>query len=344
MILASKTISGIPIAGRRPRWIVLPVLVCLAMRTAPGHAQGADAEMRTVARELARQGADAFEQRDYATALDRLTRAYSLFRAPTISLMQARALARLGRLVEALDKYEETQRLPLGDEPPDPFLKAVGEAKHEAEQLRARVPRLSIQVRAVHGRLEGLSVQLDGKPVPSALLDVERPVDPGMHQVTVKANAYAPVVRQAQLAEGDRVAIEIALDVPRKAQLIDEPEAKPPAPDAVRISTDDPSPTPVWGWLGVGVGTVGLAAFGISGVVALQKKSDLDAVCRPGCPASAAQDIDSFRTMRTISYVSLVAGAASLGVGGYLLLSGSPESAHIAVSVGPANASIGGAF
>ena len=147
MISVSKPARGIAIA--RPRWIVAAVLIVLAIRTAPGHAQGADAEMRTVARELARQGADAFEQRDYATAMDRLTRAYSLFRAPTISLMQARALARLGRMVEALDKYEETQRLPLGDEPPDAFLKAVGEAKDEAQELRTRVPRISIQVRAL---------------------------------------------------------------------------------------------------------------------------------------------------------------------------------------------------
>jgi hypothetical protein len=344
MISVSKSARRIPMARRRPRWIALPALLLLAIRTAPAHAQGADPEMRTVARELARQGADAFEQRDYATAMDRLTRAYSLFRAPTISLMQARALARLGRLVEALDKYEETQRLPLGDEPPDPFLKAVGEAKNEAQELRTRVPRISIQVRAVHGRLDGLSVQLDGKPVPSALLDVERPIDPGMHEVTVKANTYDPVVRQAQLAEGDRVAIQIALDVPRKAQPMDEPEANSPAPDAPRSSTNEPSERALWGWIGIGVGTVGLSAFAVSGVVALQRKSDLDAVCRPGCPPSAAQDIDSFRTMRTISYVSLVAGAASLGLGGYLLLTGSPESAHVAVTVGPANASVGGAF
>ena len=342
MISASNPARGIPIARRRPRWLVAPVLIFLAIRTAPGHAQGADAEMRTVAREMARQGADAFDQRDYATALDRLTRAFSLFRAPTISLMQARSLARLGRLVEALDKYEETQRLPLGDEPPDAFLKAVGEAKDETQDLRARVPRISIQVRAVHGRLDGLSVQLDGKPVPSALLDVERPIDPGMHQVTVKANTYDPVVRQAELAEGDRVAIQIALDVPRKSQPMGGPEAT--SPNALLSSTNDPSARPLWGWIGVGVGTVGLAAFAVSGVVALQRKSDLDAVCRPGCPPSAAQDIDSFRTMRTISYVSLVAGAASLGLGGYLLLTGSPESAHVAVTVGPTSAGVGGAF
>ena len=116
------------------------------------HAQGVDAETRTVARELARQGADAFERHDYTTALDRLTRAFSLFSAPTISVMQARSLVHLGRFVEALDKYEETQRMSLGDDSPDAFRQAVNEAKSEAEELRARIPRLLIRVRTTSVR------------------------------------------------------------------------------------------------------------------------------------------------------------------------------------------------
>jgi hypothetical protein len=318
-------------------------ILILAMKAAPSHAQGVDAETRTVARDMAGQGADAFDHGDYATALDRLTRAYSLYQAPTISLMQARSLARLGRLVEALDKYEQTQRLPLGDGAPDTFVKAVRLAQDEAQELRARIPRLSIHVRADHGQLDGLSVQLDGKPVPSTLLDVERLIDPGMHQVTVKANAYDPLVRQAELAEGGHVALEIVLDSPRRAQPMGGgPEVKVPGPVAVRSST--PSQRRLFGWLGVGVGSVGLAASAISGVVALNRKSDLDAVCQPGCPPSAAHDIDSFRTMRTISYVSLVAGGAALGIGGYLLLTGSPESTHVGVSVGPAHVGVKGTF
>jgi hypothetical protein len=92
------------------------------------------------------------------------------------------------------------------------------------------------------------------------------------------------------------------------------------------------------------VGSAGLVSSAITGAVALHEKSTLDSVCQPGCPASAAQDIDSFRTMRTLSYVSLAVGAASLGIGGYLLLSGSRDTAHVGVSLGPTHAGVRGAF
>jgi hypothetical protein len=343
MISAFRRTSRISMARRKARWILTPVLLVI-MRAPAGHAQSAGAETRTVARDLARQGADAFDQQDYATALDRLTRAYSLFRAPTISLMQARALTRLGRLVEALDKYEETHHTALGDEPSEAFVKAMNDAKAEGDELRPRIPRLLIKIRAADGRADGLSVQLDGKPVPAALLDVERPVDPGTHQVAVTAHNYESLVRYTRLTEGDRVVLELPLaPVSKAARTVGRAPAAP-KPEPSPSSPAEPATTAVWGWLGVAVGTAGLASSAITGVVALQRKSTLDSVCRPGCPSSAAEDIDSFRSMRTISYVSLAVGAASLGLGGYLLLSGSPEAAHVGVSVGPGNAGIGGAF
>jgi hypothetical protein len=303
-----------------------------------------DAETRTVARELARQGADAFERHDYTTALDRLTRALSLFRAPTISLMQARCLTRLGRLVEALDKYEETQRMSLGDDAPDAYRQAVNEAKGEAEELRSRIPRVLIRVRATSSRVEGLKVQLDGKPLPAALLDVERPIDPGTHQISVTAPNCEPVMRSMTLAEGERAALEIPLDPASKAA--SPAAAEPVAPTAETASppATGSSSAATWGWVSVGAGAAGLVTFAVTGAIALDKKSSLDAVCRPGCPPSAANDIDSFRTMRTISYVSLAAGVAAIGIGGYVLLSGSRDSAHVGVSIGPGTASVGGAF
>jgi len=308
------------------------------------HAQGVDAETRTVARELARQGADAFERHDYATALDRLTRAFSLFRAPTISIMQARSLVRLGRLVEALDKYEETQRMSLADDAPDAFRQAVNEAKGEAEELRARIPRVLVRVRATSGRIEGLKVQLDGKPLPPALLDVERPIDPGTHQISVTASNCEPVARHTKLAEGERAVLDIPLDPASTSAPPAAPEPVAPKAETAPPPVIESSSTAPWGWVGVGAGVAGLATFAVSGAIALDRKKSLDAVCHPGCPPDAADDIVSFRRMRTISYVSLAAGIAAVGIGGYVLLSGSRDSAHVGVSIGPGTAGIGGAF
>jgi hypothetical protein len=258
--------------------------------------------------------------------------------------MQARSLARLGRLVEALDKYEETQRMSLGDDAPDAFRQAVNEAKGEAEELRARIPRLLVRVRTASGRIEGLKVQLDGKPLPAALLDVERPIDPGRHQISVTASNGETVMRYTTLAEGERAALEIPLDPAPKPAPTAAPEPVAPKAETASPPVIESSSTAPWGWIGVGAGVAGLATFAVSGAIALDKKKSLDAVCQPGCPPNAADEIDSFRRMRTTSYVSLAAGVAGIGIGGYVLLSGSRDSAHVGVSIGPGTAGVGGAF
>jgi hypothetical protein len=323
----------------------LALVLALACWAPVGHAQELDAETRTMARDLARQGADAFDQADYATALDRLNRAYSLYHAPTIALMQARALARLGRLLEALDRYEETLRMPVGNDAPEAFRIAVSDAKREGEDLRARIPRLLIRVRSARGIPEGLSVLLDGKPVPAALLNVERPIDMGAHEVTATAPGYHSVTKSAMLGERGSITLDIDLD---EIAMGTAPPAFAPA--AAKPAAEQPSPKSamrprVLGWTFIGVAAAGLATSAITGVIALGEKSELDDVCKPtGCPPSSERDIDSFRAMRTISYVSLVVGVASLGVGSYFLLSGSRESAHVAATIGPTSAGIQGVF
>ena len=222
-------------ASRRSAVALVLALGCFAPRS---HAQELDAETRTLARELARQGADAFDQADYATALDRLNRAYSLFHAPTISLMQARALARLGRLVEALDRYEETSRVPLDNDAPDAFRRAVSDAIREGQDVRARIPRLFIRVRSTHGAPQGLSVLLDGRPVPPALLNVERPIDMGSHEITATAPGYHSVTKSVMLGERGSATLDIDLDAM---------EAGPAAPGPVATAQLAEQPQPKWG-------------------------------------------------------------------------------------------------
>src|SRR3972149_2702255 len=116
----------------------LGLLLGLVMTASNARAQEVDAQTRTLARDLAVQGAEAFEREDYVTALDRLNRAAALYPAPSIDVMRARALVRLGRLLEALDRYEETQRTPLAEDAPEAFRQAVSDAKREGAELHAR--------------------------------------------------------------------------------------------------------------------------------------------------------------------------------------------------------------
>ena len=107
----------------------------------------------------------------------------------------------------------------------------------------------------------------------------------------------------------------------------------------------DAGATTRWlGWTALGVGALGVGTSAVTGVIALGAKSDLDAACRPGCPASAQGDIDTFRTQRTLSYVSLGIGAVALGVGGYLLLGESGESPRVGALLTPNSAAFAGVF
>jgi len=100
----------------------------------------------------------------------------------------------------------------------------------------------------------------------------------------------------------------------------------------------------ILGWTGVGVGSAGLVLSGVTGIVALKKHATLESQCHPGCPVSATDDLSTFRTARTISYASFIVGAASLGVGGYLLLSGSNNTPSIGATIGPEQVALWGHF
>lgn len=334
-------------ATRVRRGACLALAVALTCAASNAKAEDADAETRTAAREMASQGAEAFEKRDYETALDRFQRAAALFRAPSISVMEARTLAKLGRLIAALDKYVETRHSPLSPDAPEVLQRAVNDATREGEELRARIPLLRISIVGKRPRPGELKVTLDGKPVPAALLDVERPLDPGHHEIEAASAGLIPIRRRIELSEGEHRLLEIQFGASAPDQRLlltadarahaDPPLARDEKPSAM-------PPLTMWGWAATGLGVVGLGTSAATGMIALGRKSDLDSACTPGCPPSSADAIDSFRLNRTVSYVSLLVGAAGLGVGGYILLAGSPASGHVSASLTRQGAALSGAF
>ncbi|MBN1607286.1 MAG: PEGA domain-containing protein [Polyangiaceae bacterium] len=331
------------------RYFVLFAAVTTWAALAPAQEEEADAQTRTAARELARQGAEAYDNGDDQTALDRLDRAYALVPAPSISVMQARVLVRLGRWVEALDRYEKTRVTVLGPTAPEAFRQAVADATTEGEALRLRIPRLAVHVTTPNGPPPGLGVTLDGKPVPPELLDVERPLDPGSHDVAASAPGYEPVVRRVEVDEADNVALEIVLSLHL------EP-ATPPSPEPQKTQAPNPRHAPrsdrmstreVTGWAALGLGAAGVATGAVTGLIALRKKSRLDSICGPdgsGCPPGSKDDIASYRLNVRLSYVSFAVGIASAGAGGYLLLAGNHDSSHVAAAFGADGVTLSGRF
>jgi hypothetical protein len=330
----------VPQASRwRVGGVSLALLVLLGSATTAASAQGTDATTRTVARELAVQGAEAYEQKDYATAYDRLSRAFTLYPVPSISIMQARALRQLGRLVEALDRFEETRRMPIAEDAPEAFRVAVRDAEVESEQLRAIVPRLVIQVSRGGVAVTDVAVLIDGRLLPDVLLNVDCPVDPGKHTIVVKARNSVPVTREVTLTEKDRVVLEVALDA--------APRAEERSNESVENSGTHETSLNLrkWAaWGAVGGGAAGLLVTTVTGVVALDKKSSLDSKCDPACPPGSQDEIDGFRSYRTASYLSASVSVVLLGVGGYLLLTDDGNQTATSLGVHPGGLSLVGRF
>jgi hypothetical protein len=89
-------------------------------------------------------------------------------------------------------------------------------------------------------------------------------------------------------------------------------EAPPPAPPPP--SGDRGGPGAVF-WAGAGIAGVGVVVGSITGIVALTKASSLSNECTGvHCPRSAQGDLDTSRTMGTVSTVSFVVAGVGAAV------------------------------
>jgi hypothetical protein len=109
-------------------------------------------------------------------------------------------------------------------------------------------------------------------------------------------------------------------------------------------SATSPASRRVWSYVALGVGALGFTVAAVSGSVALQKQSKLDAACNPTCPRSSADDLASFHSNRALAITGLVVGTAGVGVGVYLYLSGRGDSSQVAARLTPSGAELVGTF
>jgi hypothetical protein len=289
------------------------LLVSPALRAAPTDAD------RASARELAREGYDALEQKNYAVAEDRFRRADALVHAPTIVVDHARALVGMGRLVEASERYALVIREGVASDAPASWKQAVIDAEREIEAVK---PRLAWLVINIVGPKEP-QVTVDGREVPVASLGARRATDPGKRKVRVTADGFVSGGRMVVLKEGEEQTVTITLG-PAESVMLEETAA--PVDDPVQPTTSaQPSPLP---WIALGVGGAGLAVGTVTGIMALGIHSDLsescpDGKCHPQSPEEEERmkdDRSQYRTLGTISGIAFGVGLAGAATGVVLLL------------------------
>jgi hypothetical protein len=282
----------------------------------------------TAARALGNSGVEAYQAGDYVMATDRLEKAYGILRVPTLGLWSARALAKTGKWVEALDRYLEVASLqvPAGEYAVQK--QAQADAETDLAALRPRIPKLS--VKTLGAPLADTDISIDGRSVPANLAGEGRLANPGKHVVEGR---YA----------GKPVSVEVVLvEAQNQTATLDftgAPET-PPAATAASAGESEKDEGPpsdgkalrTAGYISLGAGAVGVGIGTVFGIMALGKKSQLDdnEDCADQTCAPAQEDsVDAYNTRRHVSSAGFIVGGVLAGVGVVLVLaapSGKPRA------------------
>lgn len=280
--------------------VVLPLFFAALMSLDAHAQQQPDSNTKATARKLANEGIKLFDQGRYAEALEKFSVADSLVPAPTLGLRAARCLVKLGRYVEASERYVEVTRMQL-DRGANPALrKAQADALVERDQLLSRIPTLEVVLEGPVG--DGVAITVDDHPMAGGLVGQKQPIDPGTHKIAAKRGETV-VTTEVTLAEGSSQ--QAVLKLP---PLPPKPLPPPPA---------DPGKTQRFvGWTVVGVGAAGVVIGALNGVLALSTQSSLLQKCPDRkCPPSAYGQESLYDAMRAISSVGFIVGALGLASG-----------------------------
>jgi hypothetical protein len=300
-------------------------------------AGSSEAATRAAARDLGSAGVQAFQAGDFATANEKLDAAYRVLKAPSLGLWSARALAKVGKWVEARERYVEVTRLDAasGDEAIQRQAKA--DAASEGDALAQRIPRLVVQVEGAPAA--EVAVTIDGVSLPSALVGQASPVNPGAH--------HLEGVRGSERVVAD-VTVTEAQQQTALLRFVQQAAVAGGAPGAVAAPTvsGQPAHKPMQrtlGWVAVGVGGAGLVVGSVTGALVLSKKSSLGCANNL-CPVSDKSDVDGYNSMRTVSTVSFVVGGVLAATGVVLVLTAKPTCESVALVLTPASAVLHGSF
>ena len=234
------------------RW-GLSLVLAVTLGSWCGTVHALSASDKEALRQLSDDAATEYDEGLYGSALEKFQRAYSIAKVPTFAVWLARTNEKLRRLVIASELYQEALNLQPNDLwKGNKQQEAQKEAKTKVGQLRQVIPRLLIVVEGA--AVNDIAVTIDDVTVPSALIGVERPADPGVRLIVARRGDE--IKRETvTLAERDKKTVTIKFDkpalpaavgnAPSAGVTLPPPIATPPTMAARPTSAPFPPPPPL---------------------------------------------------------------------------------------------------
>jgi len=327
------------------------VLLGAAAFAVSGHSLAVSDAERAGARAAANQGADAFDQGKWADAVELFTRAEAIVHSPIHLLYIGRAQLKLGHWVEAYEIFNRIAREPL-EQPASPAAtNAVAEAKRQLSTLDTQLPYIIVVVKGTD--TQGVTVTMDDTSVPSALVGVLHPVNPGPHKFRAASATQASQEQTLDVKPGSRETIELVL-APNTAAAVPAASAAAATPPPTQAPlTEEPaqsgggsarSAMRIGGYVGLGVGVLGVGLGTVFVLSANSKQKDADAAFAAcggkSCSGEERKHVDSLdgevATSKSLALTSFIVGGVGVATGVTLLVLSGKQRAEPSAHVAPA--------
>ena len=234
-------------------------------------------------------------------------------------------------------------------------LERAGMAQARASALRGKLSYLTLRLHQVGSTDEAtpttlpsdVQVRRDGSVVSAATLGLEEPVDPGPHNIVVRAAGMQDVIRDVTLGAGEHSSLDVELvPLPVTPTTSVEPprRERPTATVQPHPTAEAPSSRPWITWTSLGIGTLGLLTGSAAGLVAYTKMQDARSLCdgypKNQCPQESIHIQEQARLPAGIATAGVAIGVGCLAfAGGYWLVTRSGRTV-VTASVGPGNSLI----
>jgi hypothetical protein len=347
MVATTGASRHVVLPCRRICGAVLAAMLAQSAAVRPALAQEEPSSAETAAaRGLAVEGLKLADAGKCTDAVEKLARAEKLHHSAIVQGRLGECQILLGKLVDGTENLRKVLREPVPPNPSPALTKARERAQSALDGAKPKIAFLMISLKGPKD-VSSATVTVDGDSVPPALLDADRPTDPGDHVIEASAPGYLKASARVSVKEAERKSVSVRLDVdpnavaaaaapgpaePAAGPLHPPPQAAPPTParetryavgaDSGASSSGGPNRTGAY--IAWAVGGVALAVGAGFGAVAMKTKNDLDCAgneCKPG----QGDKLSDAKTAGNISTAGFIVGGVGVVLGTVLFFTASPS-------------------